>query len=118
MLHERIARRVEIMYKDGMVEETKRLLSVGRPLSETAAQAIGYAEAIAYIEGRCTKEQAIERTVIRTRQLAKRQRTWFRHQADVAWVEVDDGMSVAEVADRVAELWSRHGGTEIRETQD
>ena len=117
LLHERIAKRVDIMYKSGMVEEAERLLTSGDPLSETAAQAIGYAEAIAYIEGKISVEQAKERTVIRTRQLAKRQRTWFRHQANVEWVEVTADMSVEDVAARVESLWRDHGRTPIR-TED
>jgi len=115
LLHERIARRVEIMYADGLVAEVEQLLARERPLSDTALQAIGYAEAISLIEGRMTQEQAVERTVIRTRQLAKRQRTWFRNQAQVAWVEVRADSGVEELAERVEDLWREHGATGVRE---
>ena len=114
LLHERIARRVEIMYAEGLVAEVEQLLARERPLSDTALQAIGYAEAISLIEGRMTQEQAVERTVIRTRQLAKRQRTWFRNQAQVAWVEVRSDSGVEELAERVEELWREHGATGVR----
>ena len=47
--------------------------------------------------------------MVRTRQLAKRQETWFRHQAEVDWVEPVPGMPVAEIADRVEEIWEKNG---------
>ncbi len=114
LLNARIAQRVEEMYAQGLVEEVTRLLERERPLSETARQAIGYAEAIALIEGQATQAEAVERTVVRTRRLAKRQRTWFRHQANVDWVEVTPGADVAALAEQVAQRWRKHGATEIR----
>jgi len=95
LLNARIAQRVEEMYAQGLMEEVTRLLERDRPLSETARQAIGYAEAIELIEGQATQAEAVERTIIRTRRLAKRQRTWFRHQANVDWLEVAPESDVA-----------------------
>lgn len=114
LLNVRIAQRVEEMYAQGLVEEVTRLLERESPLSKTARQAIGYAEAIELIEGQVTRAEAVERTTIRTRRLAKRQRTWFRHQANVAWVEVTPESDVATVGDQVAQRWREHGATEIR----
>ena len=114
-LHGRIAERVEQMYAAGLVDEVQALLDSGRELSATALQAIGYAEAVDFLGGRVTLADAKERTIVRTRRLAKRQRTWFRHQADVVWVEVGESMDVDAVADRVEELWREYGATEIEE---
>jgi tRNA dimethylallyltransferase len=114
-LRERIGQRVRAMYGAGLIDEVRGLLQRYGTLSETAGAAIGYAEAIACIRGECGVSEAVERTLARTRSLAKRQRTWFRHQADVRWVEVDMGMSTDEVADRVWSLWSEYGPTTIRE---
>ena len=50
-------------------------------------QAIGYAEAFAVLNNEMTMEEAKEKTVIRTRQLAKRQMTWFRNQLNVEWID-------------------------------
>jgi tRNA dimethylallyltransferase len=55
----------------------------------------------------------MERTVTRTRQLAKRQRTWFRHQARVEWVDVKDGDPVDSIAERVQELWGKYGSARL-----
>jgi tRNA dimethylallyltransferase len=78
-LYERINRRVVEMFDGGLVEEALALRRLGRPLSKEASQAVGYAEVFAHIDGLCTRQEAIERVQIRSRQFAKRQITWFRH---------------------------------------
>jgi tRNA dimethylallyltransferase len=83
-------------------------------LSHTAAQAIGYREAFAVLDGAMRVEEAMERTAVRTRQLAKRQMTWFRGQANVAWVDVDAQTDVDAVAEQVMILWERYGRTATR----
>ncbi len=112
-LRKRITERVYGMYEKGLLDEVRRLMDDPRGLSRTARQAIGYAEAIDHIEGRCGKEKAIERTIQRTLQFAKRQITWFRHQANVEWIEIDLKMSVAEISRRVLEQWRLLGPTPI-----
>jgi tRNA dimethylallyltransferase len=84
-------------------------------LSETARQAIGYAEAIGHLAGELSEAAAKERTVVRTRRLAKRQMTWLRHQAEIDWVEVSSGVEVEELAGAVEELWRKNGATAVRE---
>lgn len=114
LLKARIDRRVREMYAAGFLEEVRALLTRGPALSETARQAIGYAEAIDHLAGRCSLDEAVARTQARTRQLAKRQRTWFAHQANVHWIDVEDGMPVEEIAGRVMRHWSDHGAIDIR----
>ncbi len=111
----RIAQRVHAMYRGGLIEEVRSLRDTGVAMSETARAAIGYAEAWAAIEGRCTVDAAMERTIVRTRQLAKRQRTWFRTQASVAWFTWTASESVGTVAERILEYWRVHGPTRIAE---
>ena len=53
----------------------------------TAAQAIGYTEALACLRGECSEAEAVERTASRTRQLAKRQMTWFKRNKKIHWVK-------------------------------
>lgn len=108
-LGRRIERRVREMFSAGLLEETRALLSCGFESAQTARQAIGYAEAVDCIMGRCSLEEAVEKTVIRTRQFAKRQVTWFRHQADVQWVERDDSMSIADTGRVVIDKWRAIG---------
>jgi tRNA dimethylallyltransferase len=112
-LHARIEARVRAMYARGLIEETVRLLAAGLERSPTASQAIGYAEAAAHIRGTCTLEAAIARTIVRTRQLAKRQMTWFRNQANVCWISLEEEPPIPMIAARVAEAWSRHGPTPL-----
>jgi tRNA dimethylallyltransferase len=109
----RIAARVEAMYAQGLLEETRRLVDEGFGTSPTARQAVGYAEAAACLEGRMTREMAIGMTVQRTQRLAKRQMTWFRHQVTVKWVEVMPSQPVEEVAGRVMAAWKELGTTPV-----
>ena len=103
-LHARIARRVDAMYAEGLLEEADALRRRFPRLSRTAAQAIGYAEAFALLDGTLSEAQARERTVIRTRQLARRQESFLRTQFDVVWVVADDAPPEA-LADRVLAAW-------------
>lgn len=103
-LHQRIAQRVDQMYAQGLLEETQALRDRYPVWSPTAQQAIGYAEALAVLDGTMTLAQAKERTVIRTRQLARRQETYLRHQFNLTWIAAD-GLSLEALADRVAQAW-------------
>lgn len=103
-----IARRAGRMFDAGLLEETRDLRDAGG-LSPTAAQAIGYAEALAVLGGECTREEAESRIVTRTWRLARKQMTWLRHQARVVWVDVEEDTPVATVGDRVLEAWDAMG---------
>ena len=112
-LRARIDIRAEKMFANGLIEEVRGLVAKYGGLSRTASQAIGYAEALAVVDGSMSKEQAIERTKIRTRQLAKKQRTWFRHQVEVDWVAADPSSNSEELADSVEASWRKNGAAEI-----
>lgn len=105
-LHARIDRRVEQMMAAGLVEEVERLRAGPRPMSSTAAQAVGYQEMIEWLDGRASRPEAVARIQARTRQFAKRQETWFRGLAEVEPVAVGP----AESADAVAERLVREMG--------
>lgn len=115
-LYERIKNRVRNMYSSGLIEEVERLLAQGFESAPTACQAIGYAEAIDYLKKRCSIDEAIDKTIIRTRRLVKRQTTWFRHQANVDWLEIEGLMPVADIARKVLKYWHSHGPTPIVRT--
>jgi tRNA dimethylallyltransferase len=85
-LHDRIDRRVEWMFATGIVEETQAALAAPGGIGPTARQAAGYAEAIDLVEGRIDLPEAIRRTQVRTRQLAKRQLTWLRSFKGARWI--------------------------------
>lgn len=107
VLHRRIAARVEKMYADGLLEEARGL--AGLKLSPTAQHAIGYAEAFAVLRGEMTEVQAREKTIVRTRQLAKRQMTWFRHQLNVKWIETAAFTGLGQLADKVYNICKESG---------
>ena len=111
VLHKRIEKRVEKMYADGLLDEARGLMNLD--LSPTALQAIGYAEAFAVLKNEMTIAEAKERTVIRTRQLAKRQMTWFRNQLHVEWIHVAEFQSLEKLAEAVSSAWKKHGATPI-----
>lgn len=85
VLRERVADRVTDMMNSGWMQEVE-LLSSRVPHGAPAWQATGYSEVLAHLRGEISFAQATERVVIATRQYAKRQRTWFRHQLDESLV--------------------------------
>jgi len=85
-LHERIDRRVERMFAEGIVEETRAARAAPGGIGPTAIQAAGYAEAADLLAGRIDLTEAIRRTQRRTRQLAKRQLTWLRSFRRAIWI--------------------------------
>jgi len=86
-LDQRIERRVEAMFAAGLVEEVEALLQRGVPPDAPALQSIGYAEVIAYLEGHCTLDEAIEATKRATRRLVRRQLQWFRRDdSRIRWI--------------------------------
>ncbi len=113
MLAIRIEQRARAMLSEGLLEETRQLLAVYGALSATAAQAIGYAEAQAVLNEELTIDEALQKICARTRRLAKRQRTWFRHQVDVDWVHLDDDTVSEIVAGQVMEKWEQNGTSKI-----
>jgi tRNA dimethylallyltransferase len=95
----RIAERTEKMFEKGLVEEVRAILALGYARDAKALQSIGYREALDYMDGRITLVEAIELTTIATRQYAKRQRTWFRRESGVIWL---DGFGTEDNVQRTA----------------
>lgn len=88
-LVKRIDARVQQMYRDGLVEETRALLN-RYPSSARPFSAIGYKEAVAVIAGQLTVDEAMAETQRRTRAYAKRQLTWLRAERNVHWLDAAD----------------------------
>ncbi|MEN6404856.1 MAG: tRNA (adenosine(37)-N6)-dimethylallyltransferase MiaA [Thermoguttaceae bacterium] len=97
----RIDRRCRQMFDDGLVEEVRELLARGR-LSRTARQAVGYREVIEHLEGRRGLPETIELVQQHTRQLAKRQCTWFRSLSECRRTPVAEPFNAAEIARQMA----------------
>ncbi len=102
-LHARIDLRVDAMFSAGLVDEVRRLLAEPRPLSRTARQAVGYREAIEHLEGRQTLPATVELVCRHTRQLAKRQGTWFRSLSECRPIPIAGQLDAAAVAGQIAE---------------
>lgn len=90
VLRARIDRRVDRMVAEGLVDEVKTLLNRGFRAGVTAPYAIGYKEIVSALDGACTLEEAVEQIKVATHRYAKRQRTWFRKDARIHWLDADD----------------------------
>ncbi|HCU72918.1 MAG TPA: tRNA (adenosine(37)-N6)-dimethylallyltransferase MiaA [Chloroflexi bacterium] len=89
-LRDRISVRVVKMYASGLLEEAASLRKSGYGNDLASMSGIGYREALACLDGTLSCDEASEQTIIRTRQYARRQRTWFRHQLSVQWLPAED----------------------------
>ncbi|MCP4995296.1 MAG: tRNA (adenosine(37)-N6)-dimethylallyltransferase MiaA [Gammaproteobacteria bacterium] len=92
VLHQRIETRFRLMLEQGFEQEVKALLArEGMALSLPAMRAVGYRQMAQYLLGECDYETMVEKGIIATRQLAKRQYTWLRAEPDLHWLDEDAG---------------------------
>jgi tRNA dimethylallyltransferase len=103
-LEERIARRTHGMFENGLVEEVRSLVVAGNESALRSLRAVGYDEALELSAGRTTRAAAEAETNARTRRLAKRQRTWFRHQVEAVRLEAGAREPGALLEDALAGL--------------
>ena len=96
-LYERINARVDIMLKNGLLDEAEWYFS--QKNVATASAAIGYKELGAYFKGECSLEEASENLKQETRRYAKRQLTWFRRDKRVHWIYADELQNGSVLAD-------------------
>ena len=107
-LTRRIQERVRRMAGAGLVEEVRRLAARPGGLARGPRQALGYAEALDYLDGRMAWEETVAAIVAHTRQFARRQMTWLSRFEGVAWLDAAPDTSVETLADQVVELWGKH----------
>lgn len=88
-LYKRIDLRVDIMIKQGLIEEVEKIY---KKYSEfpTAMQGLGYKEVVEYLKNNLTKEEMIEKIKQETRRYAKRQMTWFRKNKQTIWLDTEN----------------------------
>lgn len=89
LLYERINLRVDLMIKQGLLDEFHHLLELGANQDYQSMKAIGYRELFSLKKDESNKEEIIESIKQHSRQYAKRQYTWFKNQMDIHWLEVD-----------------------------
>lgn len=104
-LDRRIDARVARMLEQGFVDEVRGLLDAGYTSDDPGMSATGYREILGYLNGETSLDEAGERIRAATRQFARRQMTWFRHQLPAHTVEVDGTAPLAERADQVLSAW-------------
>ena len=100
-LYDRINERVEEMFRQGFLEEVKKLAN--RKLSITARQAIGYREVFDCLKGKVSVDEAKELIKRNTRRYAKRQLTWFRADKRIKWLEVSE-MGDKEITEHIIRM--------------
>lgn len=96
ILNERIARRVDLMWEQGIVDEVRKLQAQGLEDGRTASRAIGYAQVLDFLHGDCTEDEAREATVTGTRKFARRQDRWFRQDRRTNWIPFDEKEKVEQ----------------------
>ena len=97
-LRRAITERTRRMVEAGLVEEVRGLLAGGLDPGARPLQAIGYRQALAVARGELGVEEAEQAIVASTLRFAKRQRTWFRHQAEARWFPAEDEAFTAVLA--------------------
>lgn len=86
----RLHQRAASMWEAGLLGEVECLIPAGIRDGKTSSRAIGYAQALAQIDGELTQEQAIEQTALLTSRYARRQMSWFRRDQRINWLGFDD----------------------------
>lgn len=99
LLYERINQRVDLMIKNGLVEEVSHLLDKGYSEDLLSMQGLGYKEIVPYVKGECSLEEAADLLKKNTRHFAKRQITWFKREKDVCWINYEDYASEEAMLD-------------------
>jgi len=112
VLNRRIDERAAWLFANGLLEEVRALLDAGHDPQRAPLTGHGYGEAARYLAGEWSLDEAVAATARRTRQYAKRQRTWFRRDRRIVWLTAGDGpaddpLVVAEAARLLEELRPR-----------
>lgn len=112
-----IDERVDKMLRDGLIDEVQGLLAAGFRDALTAAQAIGYKEIVAALDGECSLDEAIHSIKISTHRYAKRQRTWFRRDARIHWLDAN-AADLDLLVEQAKILCERRGDVAVRTKGD
>ena len=105
-LYERINKRVDLMVKDGLIEEAKEVLDMLSLKGHlTSFQAIGYKEFVPYFNGEITLEEALDTIKQESRRYAKRQITWFKRTNGLEWIDAD--RDVLKVVNEIIDFYNK-----------
>ena len=95
-LDQRIAKRVEVMWEQGLVDEVRDLEKVGLRDGLTASKALGYAQVLDFLAGEISEAEAKDRTVSSTRRYVRRQESWFNRDSRIHWLSADSASLVTQ----------------------
>jgi tRNA dimethylallyltransferase len=113
-LNHALGQRVQRMWEEGLVAEAQALLERGETIGVTAAQAIGYRQALGFLDGSKDREEAIAETVTLTKRYARRQMSWFRRDPQITWHAVDDPSGPEDILlELVGWVTSQRGDTDV-----
>ncbi len=101
LLDERIHRRTEVMFEQGLIEETRYVRQLG--MGHTASKATGYREAGALLDGTMTEAEALAAVNLATRKLVSKQITWFSRDPRISWIDIDEHASAKSVATTITD---------------
>ncbi|KEI99626.1 tRNA delta(2)-isopentenylpyrophosphate transferase [Clostridium botulinum A2B3 87] len=104
VLYERINKRVDIMMSKGLIEEVKKLESMGYTPDMQSMKGIGYKEVLFYLNGDISLDEAIYLIKKGSRNYAKRQLTWFRKDKRSIWIDKDNYSSEEEIVDKIIKM--------------
>ncbi|MBA3553845.1 MAG: tRNA (adenosine(37)-N6)-dimethylallyltransferase MiaA [Gemmatimonadales bacterium] len=105
VLHQRIAARAEEMMRRGLIEEVAAVLAEGHRPDSPGLDGVGIREAVEYLHGQRPRESVAGAVATSTRQYAKRQQTWFRHQLGAPVLTLDASRGPERVAADIVEQW-------------
>lgn len=109
LLYNRIEERIDIMIRQGLIEEVQNLLNYGCKPDMVSMQGLGYKEIISYLNGEYSLEEAICILKRDTRHFAKRQLTWFRREKEVTWIDKTTFSSESEMLEyMLKQLFQKH----------
>ena len=100
-LYDRINKRVDALVEQGLFQEVQKLAALGLTADNISMKGIGYKEIFAYLDGRYTMEDAIDKIKKNTRHYAKKQLTWFRRYGKMEWCNISDFDSDEDAAEEV-----------------
>ena len=101
VLNQRIHKRVDEMFNQGLVEETQTLIKKGLLNNRNACQALGYRQVLDLLDGKFDLENVVHQVKTKTRQFAKRQRSWFRNQMKCNFLEWPDEENVNSFSEQL-----------------
>ena len=117
-LARRIAERVGRMLDAGLIDEVRALAGRREGFAQGPRQALGYAEALEFLDGRLSEEELAPAIIAHTRQFARRQMTWLKRFDGIEWLDAAPDADTDTLADRVIDLWRRLAGNDRRRAGD